>query len=112
MAPQYYSRRPQRRRQPAHPMLMGEPSPALSKIRRMNIEKLNAYLDSTKVEIERLGGKVKNLTEVEPVNHDKIKTLESQQERLRALLDAAAEQLQVKHDRKQRYEAGDTRGRR
>lgn len=104
--------RPQRRRAPSHPILMGEPSPALSKIRRMNIEKLQQYLESTQVEIDRLIKKVKNLEEVEPVNHDRIKTLNDQQERLRALIVATNEQLEEKHRRKERYEAGESRPRR
>lgn len=80
-------------------MLMGEPSPALTKIARMNTEKLRAHIETMKVEAERVTQKIANLqTQPEP-DEARIAELTKHRARLEALMGAAAERLAGKLER-------------
>ncbi len=102
----YRSSRPQRRRKPADPVLMGEPSPALTKIARMNTEKLTVHIQTMQTESERLETKIRNLSSMTPPDEKKIEQLNGHRDRLLALLEAAREQLAGKIERRSRYQGG------
>lgn len=101
--------RSQRSRKPADPILMGEPSPALTKIARMNTEKLTAHVATMQVEAERLNTKIDNLSKMDPIDEEKIGQLKAHRERLVALMAAAKERLAGKIERReQRSNTGST----
>lgn len=92
--------RSQRPRKPADPILMGEPSPALTKIARMNTERLGTHIQTMQVESERLDTKITNLSGMTPPDEEKIAQLKAHRERLTALLEAAKKQLAGKIERR------------
>ena len=102
----YRSSRPQRSRKPADPMLMGEPSPALTKIARMNTEKLTGHIATMQTEADRLSTKIENLSNMTPPDEQKIASLKAHRERLEALLEAAREALAGKIERRNQYSGG------
>lgn len=102
----YGNRRPSRTRKPADPVLMGEPSPALTKIARMNTEKLAEHIKKMKVEADRLETKVSNLKKITPVDEERVAELTLHRERLAALMTAAAERLSGKLERKAQRASG------
>ena len=93
-------------------MLMGEPSPALTKIARMNTEKLRVHIKSMVTEAERLGTKIENLSKMPEPDEERIAQLKAHRQRLAALTKAAAERLEGKLERKKQRQAsgGYTRG--
>lgn len=100
-------RRSSRARKPSDPMLLGEPSPALTKIARMNTEKLKAHIETMKVEAERLDKKITNLSAIDETDPQRIDELKKHRQRLAALMQAAAERLLGKLERKkERIESG------
>lgn len=84
-------------------MLLGEPSPALTKIARMNTEKLQAHIETMLTESDRLRIKIENLSNMTPVDEKRVETLELQVKRLDALMEAAKERLDGKIQRSQGY---------
>lgn len=90
-----------RGRKPREAVLMGEPSPALAKIAKMNSEKLTEYIETLEVEAERLDVKAKNLLNVTPVDEERIADLHKQRKRLDALMEVARERLSGKMERRQ-----------
>lgn len=97
------SRRPSKPRKPADPMLMGEPSPALTKIGRMNTEKLRTHIGTLKTELERVEQKIQNLTTMPEPDEKRIEQLREHRQRLAALLKAASERLIGKLERSKGY---------
>jgi hypothetical protein len=75
-------------------MLMGEPSPALTKMRKMNAIELAAYAHSLVVENERIQKKIANLERVKPAPAERIADLTKQIERLAALSDMAKKRME------------------
>lgn len=76
------------------PMLLGEPSPALSKMRKMNAPELEVYAQSLVVEAERLQQKIGHLERVKPVPSERIADLTKQIERIAALTDMARKRIE------------------
>lgn len=85
-------------------MLMGEPSPSLTKINEMNTEKLRAKIASLLQEQDRLTVKLQRLNTQEPLPTEKIKALTDLQGRLATLQKLAQERLEQKLIRKADYE--------
>jgi chromosome segregation ATPase len=85
-------------------MFMGEPSPALAKIRRMNMADLTAHIDRMDTDRERLKNKLKRLrTQPDPPGQ-KMRVLGADIKRLEGLLEEARKLLSNKEDRKRQYE--------
>jgi predicted nucleic acid-binding Zn-ribbon protein len=99
-------RRFSRQRKPADPMLMGEPSPALTKIARMNTQKLTEHIQTMQTEADRLDTRIANLSNIDPPDEKKIAQLRSHLERLTALTEAAREHLAGKIQRRNQRSAG------
>lgn len=93
-------------RKPTDPMLMGEPSPALSKIAQMNTAKLSEYIKQISVNAEQLKSKIDKLQAAEEKDEKKIEELTTQRQRLAILIKTAAERLQGKLDRAKEYANG------
>lgn len=87
-------------------MLMGEPSPALSKIAQMNTSKLREYIKQISVNAEQLKAKIDKLEAKEERDEKKIEELTQQRQRLAILIKTAAERLQGKLDRAKEYANG------
>ncbi len=98
--------RPSRGRKPADPMFLGEPSPALTKIARMNTEKLGAHILTMKTEAQRLEVKIANLSGMAEPDQQKIEQLTAHRSRLIALTEAAQKLLDGKNERRQQYRSG------
>lgn len=90
---------------PDYPILLGEPSPSLARIRLMNIEKLEAKIASLIESQERLAKRIVNLSRSEPPDTEKIERNKLELVRLGALKEAAEERLQEKLRRKAEWEA-------
>eukprot|EP00752_Nemacystus_decipiens_P015017 g13373.t1 len=95
-----------RGRKASDPMLMGEPSPALSKIAQMNTAKLREYIKQISVNAEQLKAKIDKLEAKEERDEKKIEELTQQRQRLAILIKTAAERLQGKLDRAKEYANG------
>lgn len=95
-----------RGRKPADPMLMGEPSPALSKIAQMNTAKLRDYIKQNSVNAEQLKAKIEKLQAMDEPDEKRIADLTQQRQRLAILIKTAAERLQGKLTRAQEYANG------
>jgi len=91
------------RRKPADPMFMGEPSPSLGKIHKMNIAKLTDHIQALSREHERIGEKIKNLQHQEPRDDKRIADLTAQCKRLAALVEAGQQRLAQKEERKKQF---------
>lgn len=87
-------------------MLLGEPSPALSKIALMNTAKLRDYIKQISVNAEQLKAKIDKLQAMETPDEKKIADLTLQRQRLAILIKTAAERLQGKLQRAQEYANG------
>lgn len=95
-----------RGRKQADPMLLGEPSPALTKIAQMNTEKLREYIKQISVNAEQLKAKIDKLQAMEEPDEKKITELTTQLQRLAILIKTAAERLQGKMERAKEYANG------
>ena len=95
-----------RGRKPADPMLMGEPSPALSKIAQMNTAKLREYIQQISVNAEQLKNKIEKLQASDEPDQKRIEELTTQRQRLAVLIKTAAERLQGKLERAKEYANG------
>ncbi|MBX2851358.1 MAG: hypothetical protein KTR15_06400 [Phycisphaeraceae bacterium] len=95
-----------RGRKPTDPMLMGEPSPALSKIAQMNTAKLRDYIKQISVNAEQLKVKIEKLQAAEVRDEKKIEELTTQRQRLAVLIKTAADRLQGKLERAKEYADG------
>jgi len=86
---------------------MGEPSPALTKIARMNTQKLTVHIQTMLVEVQRLTTKIENLSKMDAPDQERITQLTEHRLRIVALIKAARERLEGKLERKkQRAERG------
>jgi peptidoglycan hydrolase CwlO-like protein len=85
-------------------MFMGEPSPALAKIRRMNMADLTAHIERMDTDRDRLKSKVKRLREQTEPPGQKMRILGADIKRLEGLLEEARKLLSNKEDRKKQYE--------
>ena len=92
------------------PILMGEPSPSLAKINRMNTEQLQAKIVSLSKEQELVAARIMRLRAVHPVPEEKIDQLKTLLHRLEALKKIAEERLDGKNERSARREGGYSRG--
>ena len=92
------------RRPIKHPMLMGMPSPGLTRINRMNIEELTDYLQKLSTEGDRLKLKLGELQARQEPPADRIAGLNDQIKRLDALRQVAQTRLADKMKRKERYD--------
>jgi chromosome segregation ATPase len=102
--------RPMRKKRP-DPVLMGEPSPSLGRINKMNMEQLRERIVVLETEAARITTRIKNLSHVQPVDESRIKILQEQIERLEVLAKAAKERLEGKAERSRRFEEGGGRPR-
>jgi GTP-binding protein EngB required for normal cell division len=93
-------------------MLLGEPSPALTKIALMNTEKLRTYIKQISVNAEQLKTKIDKLQAVEEPDEQRIAELTLQRQRLAILIKTAAERLQGKLERAKEYANGTRQPRR
>ncbi|MCC6581609.1 MAG: hypothetical protein IT440_14345 [Phycisphaeraceae bacterium] len=91
--------RPSRRR--PDPILMGQPSPSLAKINKMNMEELKERIASLETEKGHLSHKVEQLSQKEPRDEVKITELKALMSRLGALVNVAKERLEGKVERSQ-----------
>ena len=87
-------------------MLLGEPSPALSKIAQMNTAKLREYIKQISVNAEQLKTKIGKLEAAEEKDEKRIAELTTQLQRLAMLIKTAAERLQGKLERAKEYASG------
>lgn len=86
------------------PVLLGEPSPSLAKIKTMNMVKLAAKIASLREERARMAAKLEKLRARDPLPDDKIKQGEDTIERLSALEAIAVDLLKGKAERKAQRE--------
>jgi hypothetical protein len=84
-----------------NPMLMGEESPSLGKMNRMNAAQLNAHIERLTQEAARLALKITNLKNHKPCPEEKLAQLTAYHQRLQALEKAARGRLAGKIDRRQ-----------
>lgn len=99
-------RPPRRPRRPADPLLLGEPSPALTKIARMNTEKLTLHIQTMQVEAERLETRIENLSKLDPPDEKKIAQLKAHRDRLLALMEVSRTHLAGKIERRNQRGTG------
>ena len=85
---------------PDAPMLLGEPSPSLAKINKMNMAKLEEKIASLKVEQKSISNRLAELNAKDPPPAEKIKLAGEQLARLEALEAAASDRLAGKQERK------------
>lgn len=104
------SRNPSQSRGPAgrgrkaeDPILLGEPSPALTKIAKMNTAKLREHVATMKQEFDRMEKKIANLKAMPEPNEERIEKLNVHRLRLAALMKAASERLIGKLERSKGY---------
>lgn len=84
-----------------HPVLLGEPSPSLTKINAMNMEKLTAKIASLQEEQTRMNAKLERLLARDPAPPaEQIELAKETLVRLKALEDAATTRLAGKAERK------------
>jgi chromosome segregation ATPase len=98
--------RPRRGRQGDLPMLLGEPSPSLAKINKMNMAKLAEKIVSLEKEQQDLKTRLERLRQLDPPPAEKIAAVTDLLDRLNALHDAAAKRLKEKAARKAIRERG------
>jgi hypothetical protein len=90
-----------RKRRPL-PILMGEPSPGLARIHRMNMAQLTVRIERLQGEMSMLGKKLEKLKAMVPQPMAEINAITVQIARLRALEKAAKERLEGKSERRER----------
>jgi predicted RNase H-like nuclease (RuvC/YqgF family) len=88
------------RRQP-DPILMGEPSPSLTRINRMNMRELADRIETLEREQSHLTAKIERLKAVDPPDAERIAALTTQVARLAALTDVARKRLAGKTERRE-----------
>ncbi|HWB20066.1 MAG TPA: hypothetical protein VG711_07195 [Phycisphaerales bacterium] len=81
---------------------MGEPSPGLARIYRMNMAQLTVRIERLQNEMGVLGKKLERLKSTEPQPMAEINSITVQIARLRALEKAAKERLEGKSERRDR----------
>ncbi len=86
-------------------MLLGEPSPALAKIACMNIEKLEAKIESLDQELDHVTAKLGRLASQADPPLEKIETVKGLIQRLNAIKEAATARLAEKRQKKAAWEA-------
>lgn len=77
-------------------MLMGEPSPSLAKLQRMNTTQLQEHLQRLVTERERLQSKIDRLKSMDEPREEQVKSLTEQIARLEALEKLTRERLEEK----------------
>lgn len=85
-------------------MFLGQPSPSLGRIRKMNMADLAARIERLTNEVANVEEKVRRLEQVDPRPDPKINELKALIKRLAALRIAAKEQLDMKVERKRRWD--------
>jgi hypothetical protein len=85
-------------------MLMGQPSPGLTRINRMNIAELTEYMVKLSTEADRLKLKMTELQARAEPPQDRVANLDEQVKRLDALRQIAQTRLADKMKRKERYD--------
>jgi hypothetical protein len=88
------------------PVLMGEPSPALSKMARMNRADLALQIERLITEATRIKAKVEKLKAHKPCPEERVVALNEQLKRLAALEQTARNKLAVKELHKTQREDG------
>jgi hypothetical protein len=91
------------RRPPKPPTLLGEPSPSLAKLQRMNTKQLQEHLERLTTEKERLNQKIARLQAMDEPREEQIKNLLEQVARLEALEKLTRERLEEKLRRAKEY---------
>ncbi|MEQ9459465.1 MAG: hypothetical protein RIG82_00750 [Phycisphaeraceae bacterium] len=86
--------RPDRPALPRYPMLLGEPSPSLAKIRRMTIPELQKKISSLGADQPPLLTKLEKLRAKDPIPAEDVKETETHLKRLQVLESLAKEQLE------------------
>jgi len=87
-------------------MLLGEPSPSLAKINKMNMAKLAEKIASLESELQDLATRLDRLKALDPPPAEKIATVTDLQQRLTALHEAASKRYQEKAARKAIHDRG------
>ena len=82
------------------PMLLGQPSPSLSKINRMNIAELEVRIERLRTESARITKRINNLKRERPVPQNRIDQLTVEIKRLGLLRRAAEKRLEAKLKRR------------
>ena len=85
-------------------MLLGEPSPSLAKINRMNMVKLEAKIEQLVEEQSLVTKRLERLTCRDPVPTEQVERTREQLDRLVALEKAARERLELKTKRKAEWD--------
>ncbi|MAE61782.1 MAG: hypothetical protein CMJ49_10565 [Planctomycetaceae bacterium] len=85
-------------------MFLGMPSPSLARIQKMNMADLAARIERLTNEVANVEEKVKRLQQVDPRPDAKITELGALIKRLAALRNAAKDQLEMKVERKRRWD--------
>jgi hypothetical protein len=84
------------KRRRSDPILMGEPSPSLARISKMDPEELHEHIAALQGERQHLITKIANLSNMQPRPDERIALLATQQARLAALIQAAQDRLSGK----------------
>ncbi|MCE9590474.1 MAG: hypothetical protein K8S99_08125 [Planctomycetes bacterium] len=92
------------------PMLLGEPSPSLAALEKMNMAKLAERAQRLTEEARLLGEKLERLKKVKPLPEEKIGLLTQSVARLVILQKAAADKLTEKVERKKRWDERNPNG--
>ena len=90
-----------RRQKP--PVFMGQPSPSLAKLERMNREELTQHIQRLVTERERLMTRITNLGRLTPPPQEKLENLAAQVVRIEALEKLSRQRLEQKQDRAAQY---------
>ncbi len=85
-------------------MFLGMPSPSMARIQKMNMADLAARIERLTNEVANVEEKVKRLQQVDPRPDEKITELSALVKRLAALRNAAKDQLEMKVERKRRWD--------
>ncbi len=78
---------------PRYPMLLGEPSPSLAKIKRMTVPELQKKISSLQADQPPLHAKLEKLRAKDPIPAELLKETEGHLKRLETLEGLAKEQL-------------------
>lgn len=95
---------PRRERKELDPILLGQPSPSLSKTKKMSMARMADQIERLDTEATRVDQKLKRLRGLTPQPEKKIGELAALLARLRVLRDNAREQLAAKVERKRRWD--------
>jgi hypothetical protein len=86
------------------PMLLGEPSPSLSALEKMNMVKLAQRAERLADEVSRMSQKIERLKKVRPLPEQQISQLAKSLVRLKCLQKAASDKLTFKTERKRKWD--------